>query len=222
VANASVRPTSVSPSTVSSSTAGDWTPYGSVTPAGGIDLLRQSVQWNTEEQIRQAKLTQMRTGGGTAGGGSSASRASAGTIGGLFGIAQAMRQKSAMEDLAKQYTSGYGALAGQAKERYQEMFDLLGRTTDQREIDLRKDYLGRESDIGQNLARLGMANTTVSPTMGLGIEREQQASLNRLADLMQGTKLGLMQQQSGELGGLGEAGLRGKLGVQQLVAMMPG
>ncbi len=48
----------------------------------------------------------------------------------------------------------------------------------------------------QNLARLGMSNTTVAPTMAMGFEREKQAALNTAADEMQKTKLGIMERRT--------------------------
>ena len=43
-----------------------------------------------------------------------------------------------------------------------------------------------------------MANTTVAPTMQTGINREKQASLNRVADQLQGTKLGIIERRQDE------------------------
>ena len=41
-----------------------------------------------------------------------------------------------------------------------------------------------------------MSNTTVAPTMQQGVEREKQSSLNRLADEMQQTKLGIIERKT--------------------------
>ena len=38
-----------------------------------------------------------------------------------------------------------------------------------------------------------MGGTTVAPTMAMGYQREQQSALNRLADQMQQTKLGIIE-----------------------------
>jgi hypothetical protein len=37
-----------------------------------------------------------------------------------------------------------------------------------------------------------MSGTTIAPTMQLGVERERQSALNRTADEMQQTKLGII------------------------------
>jgi hypothetical protein len=80
------------------------------------------------------------------------------------------------------------------QQQYQQMMGVIGQTTGQRAADIRQAYQGQRADIGQQLARAGMANTTVLPTMQAGINREEQSALNRLADELQQTKLGVMGQ----------------------------
>ncbi len=84
--------------------------------------------------------------------------------------------------------------ASQAK--YQEMLGVAGETTGQRQADIRQDYASRAADITQQQSRLGMSGTTVGTSLRGGVEREKQSSLNRLADTMQQTKLGIMGQQA--------------------------
>jgi hypothetical protein len=95
--------------------------------------------------------------------------------------------------MVNEYNRAYGAARSANEARYQQMLDIAGQTTGQRAADIRSAYGQRESDIMQQLARVGMANTTVAPTMGLGVEREQQSALDRLADQMQQTKLGIIE-----------------------------
>jgi len=78
--------------------------------------------------------------------------------------------------------------------QYRGMLGVIGETTGQRAADIRSEYAGREADIMQRLGRQGMAGTTVAPTLGMGVQREQESALNRLADLMQQRKLGVMEQ----------------------------
>jgi hypothetical protein len=114
---------------------------------------------------------------------------------------QARQQQQAggsLSNLINQYNRGYGAAKSANEQRYQEMLGIADRTTGQRAADVRSGYAGREADIMQQLARTGMANTTVAPTMGLGVEREKQSALNRLADEMQGTRLGIMERREDE------------------------
>jgi hypothetical protein len=79
------------------------------------------------------------------------------------------------------------------EQRYQQMLDIADQTTQQRAADVRGGYERAGADAMQGLARLGMSNTTVAPTIQAGMEREKQSSLNRLADEMQQTKLGIIE-----------------------------
>jgi hypothetical protein len=100
--------------------------------------------------------------------------------------------------LVNSYNQAFGAAKAANEQRYQQMLGIADQTTGQRMADIRGDYEGQRADVMQNLARLGMANTTVAPTMATGIEREKQASLNRAADQLQGTKLGIMERRTDE------------------------
>lgn len=99
---------------------------------------------------------------------------------------------SGMESLVGRYNRAYGQAKTENAERYQQMLDTVNQTTGQRAADIRSDYAGQSANAMQRLAGLGMANTTVAPTLQAGFQREQQASLDRLADQMQGTKLGVL------------------------------
>ncbi|MFA5186704.1 MAG: hypothetical protein WC551_09530 [Patescibacteria group bacterium] len=98
-----------------------------------------------------------------------------------------------LQSLVSNYNQAYGAAKSANEARYQQMLDIANQTTQQRAADIRTSYGEQSSNIMQQLARLGMANTTVAPTMQQGVEREQQSSLNRLADEMQQTKLGIIE-----------------------------
>ena len=82
--------------------------------------------------------------------------------------------------------------------RYRRMLNIAGRTTDQRARDIRQG--GRESlaTQKQQLARQGMGGTTVGHTLGEGVRRGTESNLNRLADQMQGTRLGIMERRTDE------------------------
>jgi hypothetical protein len=56
--------------------------------------------------------------------------------------------------------------------------------------------MGQQSDMMNQLSRLGMGNTTVGAGLGQGIQRGMQENLNRAADQMQGTKLGIMERRT--------------------------
>jgi len=100
---------------------------------------------------------------------------------------------SALQKLVSQYNRAYQEARAANEARYQQLLDIASRTTGQREIDLRRGYTEMGADISQRLARLGMAGTTIAPTMQMGVEREMQSALNRLADEMQQTKLGIIE-----------------------------
>ncbi len=127
-----------------------------------------------------------------------------------------------LSSLVGQYNKAFGEAKSANEQRYQQMLDIINQTTGQRAADIRSQYGQQGSDIMQNLARLGMANTTVAPTMQFGVQREQQSALNRLADELQGTRLGVMERRTDkypDIGliatlaqGLGQAGGGGGIG----------
>lgn len=98
-----------------------------------------------------------------------------------------------MRQLVESYNRAYQEARQANESRYQQMLGIADQTTGQRAADIRSAYGNQQAGMMQNLARLGMANTTVAPTMQLGVAREREASLNRLADEMQGTKLGIIE-----------------------------
>jgi len=102
--------------------------------------------------------------------------------------------QSGMQSLVNQYNTAYQDAKAHNQKLYADMLGIVDQTTDQRAADIRTDYGQQSSNAMQQLARLGMSNTTVAPTLGMGFEREKQASLNRLSDQMQGTRLGVMGQ----------------------------
>lgn len=121
---------------------------------------------------------------------------------------QKQRYGEAQEGMAGA-ASGLGRLVGsfnratgQARRanvgRYRRMLNIAGRTTDQRARDIRQG--GRESlaTQKQQLARQGMGGTTVGQTLGEGVRRGTESNLNRLADQMQQTRLGIMERRTDE------------------------
>lgn len=112
-------------------------------------------------------------------------------------------QGQKMKQARERQTAMFGQMQTQSREaeaasqaKYQEMLGVAGETTGQRQADIRQDYASRAADITQQQARLGMSGTTVGTSLRGGVEREKQSSLNRLADTMQQTKLGIMGQQA--------------------------
>lgn len=119
-----------------------------------------------------------------------------------------------LESMVSEYNRAYGEARSANEARYQEMLrisqgetqrqrgifgEMRGvaeQTTGQRAADIRSAGVEQESDIMQRLARQGMAGTTVAPTMQEGVKRWTSEKLNRLADTMQQTKLGIMGRQA--------------------------
>ncbi len=99
---------------------------------------------------------------------------------------------SGLESLVGSYNQAYGQAQAANEARYQQMLGIADQTTGQRAADIRGAYGQQESNIMQRLASLGMANTTIAPTMQMGVTREREAALSRSADLMQQTKLGII------------------------------
>ncbi len=95
--------------------------------------------------------------------------------------------------LVEEYNRAFGEAKGANEARYQRMLGITEETTGQRGADIRAGAFEERSDLEQGLARSGLSGTTVSPTLTAGVRRREEESLNRLADMMQGTKLGIME-----------------------------
>lgn len=105
---------------------------------------------------------------------------------------------SGLQSLVGNYNQAYGQAQAANEQRYQQMLGITDQTTGQRAADISGAYGQRGSDIMQRLASLGMANTTIAPTMQLGVDREREAALSRNADQMQQTRLGIMERRQDE------------------------
>lgn len=121
----------------------------------------------------------------------------------------------AMGGLASAYSRSYGQARQANEARYNQMIQIAnqdrqralginrsmlgiaGQTTGQRAADIRSEGVEEQANIMQRLARRGMAGSTVGATMRKGVRRGTSAKLNRLADTMQQTKLGLLRERAG-------------------------
>jgi hypothetical protein len=108
-------------------------------------------------------------------------------------MAQFNNQSKGINDLLNSYNAAYNTAKAQNEQKYQSQLGLVDSVTGQKRADTISNYEKQSADAMQNLARLGMANTTVGATTKAGVKREMQSELNRLADQMAGTKLGVMQ-----------------------------
>lgn len=142
------------------------------------------------------------------GGGGGISRGGAGLLQG----AGASFQPYDMSKMVSSYNQAFAEAKAANERRYQQMLGITAKTTGQRGIDIRGDYAQREAAAMQQLARLGMSGTTIAPTLGMGFEREQSAALDRLADEMQGTKLGIIERRQDPYPSLASLVSMGQLG----------
>jgi hypothetical protein len=111
-------------------------------------------------------------------------------------MAAAKAGSGSFSKLVNQYNRAYEDARVANENRYNEMLGITDATTGQRMADIRQDYMGQQSDMMQQLARLGMGSTTIGSNLGTGIQRGMQESLNRAADTLQGTKLGIMERRT--------------------------
>lgn len=96
-------------------------------------------------------------------------------------------------DLVSQYNTAYGQARSANEQRYQQLLGIADQTSGQRATDIRSDFGEQQSNVMQQLARLGMSNTTIGSTLGQGNQRNLQSALDRSADTLQGTKLGIIE-----------------------------
>lgn len=152
-----------------------------------------------------------------------------------FAREQAGAAGTAMTQLTGEYNRAYQEAKSANEARYQQMLGITSETTGQRGADIRAAYAGQEANLMQTLSRQGMAGTTVAPTMKQGLVRERESALNRLADQMQQTKLGIIERREDKypdlglitslaglygqgLGGSGGGGAAGAGGMSQLIS----
>jgi len=100
---------------------------------------------------------------------------------------------SGMSQMVEAFNKAYADAKAANEQRYQQMLGIADQTTNQRAADVRQAYGQQQSDMMQQLARSGLAGTTIAPTMKMGVARERESALNRLADEMQQTKLGIIE-----------------------------
>lgn len=101
-----------------------------------------------------------------------------------------------LNKLVESYNEAFTSAKEANEARYQEMLGITDRTTGQRQQDIRSDAARELASQQSGLARLGMAGTTVAPTMAAGVKRREQEALNRAADAGQQTRLGIMERRT--------------------------
>jgi hypothetical protein len=97
-----------------------------------------------------------------------------------------------LQSLVNSYNLAFATAKAEGESRYQQMLSIADQTTGQQAADIRTTYANKQSSALQNLAKLGMSNTTIGSTLALGNARSEAAAQNTLADTMQQTKLGII------------------------------
>ncbi len=108
-------------------------------------------------------------------------------------LGQQKQQAGGLTGMIDQYNQAFQQAKAANEAKYQEALGVVGTNTGQQRADVLSQYQGQRANAMQQLARVGMANTTIAPTLQAGIQREQQGALNRVSDQMMQARLGVMQ-----------------------------
>jgi ribosomal protein S4 len=119
------------------------------------------------------------------------------TTSGSTGYA-AKQAAGGLKGMVDSYNKAYREAKQANEKRYQEMLNIMDQTTQQRAADIRSAYGKSLAGQRQQLARQGLAGSTIGATLEQGNIREQEASLNRLSDEMQKTRLGVIERRMDE------------------------
>lgn len=113
-------------------------------------------------------------------------------------IAAAGQVGESLTGLVDQYNTAYGEARAANEERYQQIIGISDATVDQRSADIQGAYGNRQADVLQRLARTGLSNTTIAPTMTAGIERDKQAALDRSKQEFAAQRIGVRERREDE------------------------
>ncbi len=108
-------------------------------------------------------------------------------------LGQQQQQMGGLSGMINQYNQAFQQAKAANEQKYQQALGVVGTTSGQQRADVLSQYQGQRASAMQRLSRIGMANTTVAPTLQAGIQREQQGALNRVSDQMMQARLGVMQ-----------------------------
>lgn len=112
---------------------------------------------------------------------------------------QALQQQAAdksmagLNQLINSYNTSFNAAQALNESQYQAEMAAAGTETGQKRADVISAFQAQGAQQNQQLAKLGMGNTTVGQSLGQGNLRQQQAALNTVADTSLQTKLGIME-----------------------------
>ena len=108
-------------------------------------------------------------------------------------LGQQQQGRTGLTGMIDQYNQAFQQAKAANEAKYQEALGVVSTNTGQQRTDVLSQYQGQRANAMQQLARVGMANTTIAPTLQAGIQREQQGALNRVSDQAMQARLGVMQ-----------------------------
>ena len=108
-------------------------------------------------------------------------------------LGQQQEAAGGLTGMINEYNRAFHEARTANEAKYQEALGVVGTTSGQQRADVFSQYGQQESAAMQNLARLGMSNTTIAPTLQAGVQRERQGALNRVSDAQMQARLGVMQ-----------------------------
>lgn len=159
-------------------------------------------------------------GGAGGGGGGVATGSWQDSMAAMQSRRDALQERVRVDRANKMNVSAYNkafASANAANEsRYQQLLGIADATTGQRAKDITSDFEGQQASAMQNLAGLGLANTSGASTIRGGFGRKKNAALDRLADQMQQTKLGIIERRTDQIPDLASLVSLGRLGISGL------
>lgn len=97
-------------------------------------------------------------------------------------------------DTMAQYNADQEQRYTQILSGYDQRVAQAAQFTGQAGLDIAEQYRGINSGIQQNLLSRGLQNTTIAPTMAMGVQREADAAQNRQRDILLDRSLGLQRE----------------------------
>lgn len=100
---------------------------------------------------------------------------------------------SGLSRLVGNYNRAYAQAKTANEQRYQQLLGIADKTSGQRAADIRSGAGTEKANIFQRLARSGLGSSSVGNVEAAGVNRRKEEALDRSADLLQGTKLGIIE-----------------------------
>jgi hypothetical protein len=121
--------------------------------------------------------------------------------------------RSGLESLVNSYNTAFNAATAINSQHYQEMQNIVNTLGGQQRSDIMSTFAAQGSQQMQNLAKLGMGNTTVGASLQQGTGRQQSAALGTLSDTLAQERLGVI----GQYGNIMQQNLPNQSAIQALI-----